>query len=163
MICEMCGAKVHNAKFVKVEGAAIHVCQSCEKFATSEAVKTEKGEILMPSVAQRLASRQRRRTERDVYDHGEEKELVLDYPEKVKAGRRAQGLSQDELAKQINEKKSVIVKVEAGEIHPSDKLVRKLERALGTPLRAKMELGEGTERQAFSQGMTLGDFIKHED
>lgn len=163
MICEMCGAKVHNAKFVKVEGAAIHVCQKCEKFATSEAVKTRSGEILMPSVAERLASRQRRRTERDIYDQGGEKELLLDYPEKVKAGRRAQGLSQEELAKQINEKKSVIVKVEAGEIRPDDKLVRKLERALETSLRGTLELGEGTERQAYSQGMTLGDFIKFED
>lgn len=163
MICEMCGADVPKTKFVKVEGAALHVCPRCEKYATSEAVKTETGQVLTPSVAERLASRQKRRKERDVFESGEEKELALDYPEKVKDGRRRKGFSQEELAKKINEKKSVIVRVENGEIRPNDKLVRKLERALHMSLREKMESGAGSERRPYSQGMTLGDFIKYED
>ena len=163
MICELCGSDVPRTKFVKVENATMHVCSKCEKFASSDAVKTEKGQIMMPSVADRLASRQKRQREKDIYGSGEEKELALDYPERIKKGRRRKGLTQEELAKQINEKKSVIIKVENGEMRPSDKLVRKLERALTMSLKEIYESDAGTEKQAYTQGMTLGDFIKHED
>jgi putative transcription factor len=163
MICEMCGSDVPRTKFVTVEGATMHVCSKCEKFASSDAVKTEKGQVMMPSVADRLVSRQRRQKERDVYASGEEKELALDYPERIKEGRRRKGLTQEELAKQINERKSVIIKVESGEMRPDDKLVRKLERALAMSLKEVYESDAGTEKKAYTQGMTLGDFIKYED
>lgn len=163
MICEMCGTDVPRTKFVNVEGAALHVCARCEKYASSEAAKTETGRIVMPSVAQRLETRQKRHRERDVFSSGGEKELVLDYPERVKDARRKKGLSQDELAKIINEKKSVVVKVESGDMRPSDKLVKKLERALETPLRGSIETEATGTRSAYSQGMTLGDFVKYED
>lgn len=163
MICEMCGSDVPHTKFVKVEGAALHVCPRCERYATSEAAKTEKGTLIMPSVAKRLVTRQKRQREKDVFSSGGEKELALDFPEKIKDGRRRKGLSQDELARQINEKKSMVVKLETGDIRPSDKLVRKLERALGLSLRESVEQGEAGQRSAYSQGMTLGDFIKHEE
>jgi len=163
MICEMCGTEVPRTKLVKVDSAALQVCPRCEKFGTSEVVKTKQGDVVMPSVAERLETRHRRRTERDVYTSGDEKELALDYAEKVKTARRAKGMTQDELAKFINEKKSVIVKIEAGEMRPDDKLVKKLERALETPLREKLEFEIDTEKRAFNQGMTLGDFVKYED
>ncbi len=163
MICELCGIDVPQTKFVKVEGAALHVCPKCEKFASSGAVKTETGQVLRPSVAEGLAVRQKRQREKDIYESSEEKELALDYPEKVREGRMRKGLSQEELARLINEKKSMIVKVENGEIRPNDKLVRKLERALEMSLREKIESGTGDERRAYSQGMTLGDFIKNEE
>jgi len=163
MICEMCGSDVPRTKFVKVEGAALHVCPRCERYAASEAAKTESGKIIMPSVAERLVTRQKRRTERDVFTAGGEKELALDYPERVKEARRRLDLSQEELAKRINEKKSVIVKVESGDMRPSDMLVKKLERALGTSLRESIEHEEAGPKSAYSQGMTLGDFIKYED
>jgi putative transcription factor len=159
----MCGTDVPRTKLVKVDSAALQVCPRCEKFGTTEVVKTKQGDVVMPSVAQRLETRQRRHTERDVYTSVDEKELALDYPEKVKNARRAKGMNQEELAKSINEKKSVIVKIEAGEMRPNDKLVKKLERTLEISLREKLELEIETEKRAFSQGMTLGDFIKYED
>jgi putative transcription factor len=163
MICEMCGSDVPRTKFVKVEGAALHVCSRCERYAASEAAKTESGKIIMPSVAERLVTRQKRQREKDVFSSGEEKELALDYPDRIKDARRKRGLSQDELAKQINEKKSVIVKAETGDIRPSDKLVRKFERALGISLRESIQTEAAGSRSAYSQGMTLGDFVKYED
>jgi len=163
MICEMCGTEVPKTKFVNVEGAALHVCARCEKYATSEAAKTESGHIVMPSVAQRLETRQKRYREKDVFVSGEEKELALDYSERVRLGRNRKGLSQDELAKRINEKKSVIVKVESGDMRPSDKLVKKLEKELEMSLRETMQAEAAGPKTAYSQGMTLGDFVKYED
>ncbi|MCK4265829.1 MAG: TIGR00270 family protein, partial [Thermoplasmata archaeon] len=123
MLCEMCGSEVPRTKLVVVETAAVNVCANCEKYATSEAVRTTEGEIVMPSVAQRLSVRQRRQRQRDVFETGEERELALDYPDRVRNSRRSLSLSQEELAKQINERKSVIVQIEGGSMRPNDKLV----------------------------------------
>ena len=80
MMCEMCGVEVTRTKLVMVEGAAVHACQRCEKFASSPAVKTKDGVVLRPDVAERLDSREKRRKERDIYEKTDEKELVLDCP-----------------------------------------------------------------------------------
>lgn len=162
MICELCGSKVPRTKLVVIEGAAMNVCPGCEKYASSDAVKTKEGKVMLPSVAERLGSRQRRMHQRDVLTRGE-KELVLDYPQRVRKGRQKMSMSQDDLAKSLNEKKSIIVKIENGDIRPTDKLIAKLERTLEVTLKEYLEidddddLGSGQQR---SKGMTLGDFIK---
>ena len=144
-----------------VEGAAVNACPNCERYASSGAVKTKDGKIMLPSVADRLDSRERRMRQRDVLSS--EKELVDDYPQRVRRGRQKTGMSQDELAKSLNEKKSVIVKVENGDIRPTDKLISKLERALDITLKEHLEADEPESAgQRSSKGMTLGDFIKRE-
>ena len=163
MICEMCGSEIPRTKLVMVEGAAVNVCPRCEKFASSGAVKTKEGKVMLPSVAQRLGSRERRFRQKDVLTRGE-KELVFDYPQRVRKGRRQKSMSQDDLAKSLNEKKSIIVKIENGDIRPTDKLVAKIERALGIKLKEYLESEDDDEVQKTKQskGMTLGDFIKRE-
>ena len=160
MICEMCGSEVPRTKLVMVEGAAVNTCQRCEKFASSGAVKTKEGKVMLPSVAERLGSRERRMQQRDVLTRGE-KELVFDYPQRVRKGRQKMSLSQDDLAKSLNEKKSIIVKIENGDIRPTDKLVTKLERALDIKLKEFLEFeDDDVQKTEQSKGMTLGDFIK---
>jgi putative transcription factor len=162
MLCEMCGAEVLRTKFVKIEGAALHVCQKCAKFSSSEMVKVKTGEVLLPNVAERLASRDRRMKEKDILESSGEPELAPDYSDRVKKKRLALGLSHEDLARKVNEKKSIIIKVENCEMRPDDKLIKKLERALMTSLREKLEEQAGEHKAAGTQGMTLGDFIKHE-
>ncbi len=162
MICELCGSDVPRTKLVMVESAAMNACPKCEKFASSGAVKTKEGKVMLPSVADRLGSRERRMRQRDVLTHGE-KELVFDYHHRVRKGRQKMSMSQDELAKSLNEKKSIIVKIENGDIRPTDKLIAKLERALDITLKDYLETddddGQGSQQQQ-SKGMTLADFIK---
>ena len=160
MICEMCGSDVPRVKLVMVEGAAVNSCPRCEKYASSGAVKTKEGKVMLPSVADRLVNRERRMRHRDVLTRGE-KELVFDYPQRVRTGRQKTGMSQDDLAKMLNEKKSIIVKVENGDIRPPDKLITRLERALNITLKEHLETDiDDSPKQQTSEGMTLGDFIK---
>lgn len=161
MICELCGSEVPKTKLVMVEGAAVNVCPGCERYASSGAVKTKEGKVMLPSVAERLGTRERRMRYKDVLTRGE-KELVGDYPQRVRKGRQKTTMSQDELAKSLNEKKSVIVKIENGDIRPTDKLIAKLERALDITLKEYLEIDEDEQdtNQQQSKGMTLGDFIK---
>jgi putative transcription factor len=144
-----------------VEGAAVNVCPGCEKYASSNAVKTKEGKVMLPSVAERLGDRQRRMRQRDVLTRGE-KELVFDYPQRVRRGRQKMSMSQEDLAKSLNEKKSIIVKIENGDIRPTDKLIAKLERILDITMKEYLETDDDEQDSGhqYSKGMTLGDFIK---
>jgi putative transcription factor len=160
MICEMCGAEVPRTKLVMVEGAAVQVCGKCERFASSPAVRTKDGAVLLPGVADRLDNREKRRKEKDIYESTGESELALDSGPRVRQGRQKLGMSHDDLAKLINEKKSVIIKIEGGEMRPPDKLVLKLEKALNISLREVIEDSGEVKVADSSRGLTLGDFIK---
>ena len=160
MICELCGAEVPRTKLVLVEGAAVNVCQRCERFSSSAAVKTKDGEVVLPDVAERLGSRERRRQERDIYQVPGEKELALDYSERIRVARQKLGMKQEELGKLINEKKGVIVNIENGSMIPNDRLIRTLEKTLNITLMEVVEDAGETKKADYSRGLTLGDFIK---
>lgn len=164
MICEMCGAE-RRTKFMMVEGAPMHVCQDCEKFAVKDVVETGKGDVVTTPVAERLAKRERRRTQRDIFRDRDEFVLRSDYGNFIRHARRKKGMSQDDLAKKLGEKKSVLVKVENQDMRPSDALIAKLEKTLGVSLKEDLDddtPGGGKEKEAYTPSLTLGDFIKYE-
>jgi putative transcription factor len=91
-------------------------------------------------------------------------ELAQDYDDRIRSGRESQGLSQEELARQLNEKASLIRKLERGDTLPSDDVQRKLERALDIDLSA----GGTTEDTEWEGGgstgeYTLGDVVERKD
>ncbi len=92
-------------------------------------------------------------------------EIAADYDQTIRQAREAAGLSREELGQQLNEKASLIRKLERGESLPSDDVRRKLERALDIDL---VE-GAGGEDDADwsgggeSAGMTLGDVVERKD
>ena len=70
---------------------------------------------------------------------GEDLELVEDFGELVKRARIKLGLTQQDLAAQLNEKITVIKKIEAGQFRPSIQLARKLEKFLKIRLLVPVE------------------------
>jgi putative transcription factor len=58
------------------------------------------------------------------------KEVDLEFNEKIRQGREERGLSQVELAKNLNERASLIKKLERGEVLPTEKVRKKLEKYL---------------------------------
>ena len=89
--------------------------------------------------ATRPAGRPRRLEERDLYQEIGELELAPDWGHRVRLAREALGWNPEELGKRLNEKKSVVLKIESGTLHPPDSLVRKLEHLLKVRLRASPE------------------------
>jgi putative transcription factor len=68
-------------------------------------------------------------------------------------------MTHKELAMKINEKVTVVSKVETGEMRPDDRLVKKLERELGIKLKEKVpETLAGKESKSGS--LTLADHIR---
>jgi putative transcription factor len=144
MLCEMCGNEVETTSRVRVEGTILALCTNCSKFGAildppPAAPQTERTPVRPGTPATRVMGTGRRLEERDLYTEIGELELAPDWTRRVRVAREAVAWTPDDLAKKLNEKKSVVLKLESGGFHPSDQLVRKLEHVLKIRLRADPE------------------------
>jgi len=146
MLCEMCGNDVEVTSRVRIERSVLQLCPSCARFGTPVDPPPKPAvEVARPAArggapaAARSAPRGRRLEERDLYTEIGELELALDWGQRVRKAREALNWTPEELGKKLNEKKSVVLKIESGAIHPPDALVRKLEHLLKVRLRAEPE------------------------
>lgn len=91
-------------------------------------------------------------------------ELAQDYDDRIRDARENMDLSQEDLAKQLNEKASLIQKLERGDVLPSDEVQKKLERKLDISLSESPDT-EDTEWEGGSStgSYTLGDVVKRKD
>ncbi len=160
MICELCGKDATFLRKVTVEGVQLQVCTECAKFgieSKKEEPKEEKGP--RPIIARRLEVREKRGKPRDVYSSGEKEEIVEDFGAVIRKAREKKGLSQKDLAMKINERVTILSKVEAGQMRPDDRFVAKLEKELGIKLQEKVaEVLAGKESARSS--LSLGDYIR---
>jgi len=161
MSCELCGKATDKVTNVKVEGTILKVCADCAKFGDNVKAggKDAPNRIVIQS---RLENRERRMKTKDVYTQEEQQveELADDYGERIRKGREAKGWKQEDLAHQMNERLSLVQKVERHDIKPDDALAKKIEKTLGIVLIEKVPLVK-TEKQAVAnRGLTLEDFIK---
>ncbi|AHG04098.1 transcriptional regulator [Halobacterium sp. DL1] len=167
--CEMCGADVPNPKTVKVEGAELDVCDDCADFGTEVEQQTSSSTSTKYSTSSSSggssgssggssgSSGGRRR--RDMFD--EMDELAGDYDDRIRNAREAEGLSQEELASELNEKASVIRKLERGASLPSDDVREKVEKHLGIVLTESGDTSdEEWSSESDSAGLTLGDKVR---
>jgi putative transcription factor len=148
MICEMCGKDVETLSHVQIEGTELELCPNCSRFGVvvspaPGAASPEPG--VTPAagmVDERLRQRARRMGERDLFQELPEMELVPDWPKRIRQAREKLTWTPEELGKRLNEKKSLVLKLESGNFHPSDAMVRKIEHLLKVRLRANPgELG----------------------
>lgn len=159
MICELCGADVPRLKNVAIDATVLAVCNDCARFGEEVSTPPLRQSTMPPVIAQRLEARNRRMTPKDVYVQSGELELVEDFPQKIRGAREARGWKQADLGAKINERVSVIAKLESGSISPGDDLVRKLERELGIKLKERVQ-AIAAKKQVASAGLTLGDLVK---
>jgi putative transcription factor len=146
MLCEMCGNEVESTSRIRIEQSVLQLCPGCAKFGTPiDPLPTPAEEAPRPTRgaptqgAPRPATRRRRLEERDLYAEIGELELAQDWGQRVRKAREALLWTPEELGKRLNEKKSVVLKIETGGLHPPDALVRKLEHLLKVRLRAEPE------------------------
>lgn len=160
MICEMCGQDVQGLRKITIDGSVLSVCPRCVKFGSGALItKTREQGTVPNTITERLERREKRQKTKDVFEQTQE-ELSLDYSSKIRNARSSLGLSQEDLGKKINEKKSVVAKLEHGDMVPDEKLIKKLERALEISLKEKLTPVAIPEKSDSSKSLTLGDFIK---
>ena len=160
MICELCGKNVTFTKKVTIEGVQLEVCSECAKFGIEAKRPSKPEEVAQkPVITQRLEVREKRGRPRDIYESGMKEEFVDDFPARIRNARSKKGMTAKELAMKINERATVLSKVEAGQMRPDDKLVAKLEKELGIKLKEKVAdvlAGKGPT----STSLTLADLIR---
>lgn len=161
MICEMCGKEMASLLPVRIEGTILNVCRDCARFGDNVKSGGKQQSGAEPSVIQaRLQNRERRMKTRDVYEGAEESiELAEDFPKRIKEAREKLGWKQEELAAKMNERVSIVHKLESGGMHPDDALIKKVEKTLDIKLKEKVMIAP-VEKASNRKGMTLEDFIK---
>ena len=158
MLCELCGADVPRTKTISVEGTVLAACPSCARFGAEVSAPAGPRRSTPPVVAERLEARKRRMTEKDLYAQAGEEDLVEDYASRIRRAREARGWKQTNLGAKINERVTVIAKLESGAMVPNDDLVRRLERALDITLKEKMP-AVAAHKAGARKALTLGDLL----
>jgi putative transcription factor len=168
----MCGAERASLTTTKVEGAELELCDDCKEFGTevrtqsSSSTSTKystssSGSKSSGSSSSGGSSGGGSSRRRDMFDDMDE--IAGDYDERIRGAREDRGLSQEDLADELNEKVSLIRKLERGDILPSDGVRKKLERKLDITLVD----GDSTDDSEWSGGgsttTTLGDVVKRKD
>ncbi|MFQ3295226.1 MAG: putative transcription factor [Halobacteriales archaeon] len=180
--CEMCGAETSSPRTIKVEGAELDVCESCVEFGTEVQTQessttstkystgSEGGSSSSSSSGGTSSGRSGSSPSGgssggrpDPFDDMDE--LAQDYDERIRRARENEELSQADLANELNEKASLIRKLERGETLPSDEVQNELERFLDISLSAEAGTeGESDwESDSATEGTTLGDVVKRKD
>jgi len=139
----------------------LSVCDSCRRLG-----KTVIGEPLpvgreaQPRPRPRLGGVRPGRAPEDLGKALEKNELVKGYGQVVRAAREEMALSHQELGLKINEKASVVQKVEAERLVPDDILARKLEHALKVKLLVEPSEPPPAKVDARRPELTLGDVVR---
>jgi len=140
--CQLCGESSDNLKKAKIEGAVLKVCSSCSDMGNvmeqkkKQVKKTNKSKSRRPRDTQVLAN---------------------NYGERVKSSREERQLSIKELADDLNEKASLIKKVEREELKPDKALAGKLSKALGVTLYVNPQVSDHDVESGDDRDATLGD------
>ena len=91
-------------------------------------------------------------------------EIVTDYDERIRSARENKDLSQSDLANELNEKASLIRKLERGDTLPSDDVQSKLEKFLDISLSGSVAADDEEWSGGSSSGeYTLGDVVRRKD
>ena len=160
MRCEVCGRKIHGTAIrAVIAGANLTVCVECSKHG--KIIREELGRKV-PKKTTLPFSAKMQRTKIAGAKVEITQEVVESYHVKIRQAREKRGLSQEELGKKINEKASVISKLETGKMTPNNVLVTKLEHALGIKLLVPIKEEKLLHEMPKFAGRetTLGDLIQ---
>jgi putative transcription factor len=169
--CEMCGAETSSLTTTKVEGAELELCDDCSDFGTEVRTTSSSGSTKYSTSSSDGSSSgdssstgsssggSSRRT--DMFDDMDE--VATDYDQRIRQARESEELSQEDLANGLNEKASLIRKLERGDVLPSDGVKRKLERRLDISLTEGSGDADTDWDGGDSTTTTLGDVVKRKD
>lgn len=152
--CDLCGREIEDYYEVVIEGSMLKVCISCSKFGNVVNVrKIEKEE----KKEKFKLSEQLRKNVKELSIES----IVNDYNLRIKKAREEKGLKQEELAKSIGVKESVIHSIESRKIEPSIDIAKRLENFLNIVLIEKISnINEERKIDFKNTELTIGDLLK---
>lgn len=155
MGCDMCGADGQMFNVI-IEGTDMVVCSNCSKYGKVKTRVKSKEEIKFNS--------KRNKINEQIKINNKRPEIISiissDYAEKIKRAREKLKLKQEEVAKRIAEKESLLHNIESGNFEPSMKTAKKLENFFNIKLIERYEEKHKERATSSNSPMTLGDMIK---
>lgn len=140
--CQLCGEDSDNLKKTKIEGAVMKVCSSCSD---------------MGDVVKQKKKKKTKKKSSKTYRPKDTEKLTSNYGEKLKEAREDRKLSIKELADDLNEKASLIKKVEREDLKPEKSLANKLSKELDVTLYVNPEVYDTSVESTDDGKATLGD------
>ena len=125
--CEICGSNIMGESHrIEVDGAIMVVCGRCSRLGRPAK------DIVPPPTAPRSPSEGTMQVYRRPAAVVPDDELVLreEYASILRKARESMGLTQEQLGMKLNEKSSVVGKLESGKLKPSVSLAKKLEHLM---------------------------------
>ncbi len=164
MRCEVCGREILGQPQRRViEGAKLTVCGRCAAFGKSDWSPTRTVPIgpAPTPLGQRMppVPRQPRPPRNDV-DSVEQSELIEDYGAQIRKARQRLGLTEKDLAMKMQEKESVVKKLEKEELTPDNKMIAKIRRVLGINLVERIEAQKSGIVARPTGVKTIGDVLR---
>src|SRR3989338_3050234 len=150
MMCELCGKKSEISFISLIEGVKLEVCKDCSSY----------GKILKEP---ELSINNLKNGKSKDKSENEEEVLNPKYYEIIKRARISRNMDQEEFAKLLNEKLSIVQKVERGDFEPAIHIARKWEKILKIKIVDKIQDSSSIEladKKSKGESFTLGDFIK---
>lgn len=148
--CEMCGKRAEFLNDAIVEGAMLSVCDDCSGFG--KVIKLSRPKEVEEQVMPRkiISAETVKRVE----------SIIPNYAELVKNAREKLKLKQEEVAKRLAEKESVIHNVETGHLEPSIKLAKKFEQFFRIKLIEEIKETSEEPLNLNNSQLTIRDLIK---
>jgi len=152
MECEICGDNIKgDATTIDIDGTIMNVCPKCSKYGKK--IFTKKERVDKKTLNQKTTFK----TVKSVIDIKEE--IVPEYYDIIRKEREKRGWEQKDLAKKINEKESIIKKIERGDISLDNTVREKLERLFKIKLTEPIKDVHTYQNGSIKKDLTLGDVV----
>ena len=157
--CPVCGGIIWGrGQRVLLEGAKITVCDNCAQHGKKIYKPPTNAKTTKPRQGRpRSTARKQSLKPRGI----EELEIVLDYAKRIRNVRNSLNLNQDQFAQKLNEKPSLLKRIETGKVEPTIKLAKKILKVYNIQLIKKADDTEfnvqETKFMKRSAGSSLGD------
>lgn len=146
MNCDMCGKEAPMFKTL-IEGVEMTVCKDCASFGQilrQPAAFAGKKQTISPLPKEPIIV----------------EEIVEEYAIKIKQAREKKGLNQEEFARFLGERESILQKIESGKQKPTIELAKKLEKQLGIQLIERIEEEIVEQKKSAKGPLTIGDMLQ---
>lgn len=155
----MCGVEA-PVTLVEIDHVELHACPKCARFG-KPVIHRPKKRISRPiprPQPRKKSSPQPIKAPKKDFLH--DKILVDGYGSLIQEARRKQGLGRAEFAQMIKEKETLLARIEAEKVLPTDRIVAKIERELDIDLKTEVA-DEGSIIEDFiPKSTTIGSIAK---
>ena len=126
--CEICGVEIKkgHARYIQIGTSKLRVCEACARYGTAVVEPENKNSS---SLLARKGNLHHKGMDIEIEELDMDMDME-DYGRKVKEAREKAGLKQEELARIINEKHSLLRKIENDAITPTEEVRMKIQRVL---------------------------------